>query len=45
MPVHIMSTIVNLEKANREMAKEDKVNEKIYLSRAEELAQKLNAIK
>lgn len=45
MPVHIMNTISNLEKANREMAKEDMEHEKIYLSRAEELAQKLKAIK
>jgi tetratricopeptide (TPR) repeat protein len=45
MPVHVMSTIANLEKANREMAKENNEHEKIYLSRAEELAQKLKAIK
>jgi tetratricopeptide (TPR) repeat protein len=45
MPVHVMSTISNLEKANREMANENKEHEKIFLSRAEELAQKLKAIK
>lgn len=42
---YFITTLSNLEKAYREMAKEDKVNEKIYLSRAEELAQKLKAIK
>jgi tetratricopeptide (TPR) repeat protein len=45
LPKYVLSTISSLEKANREMAKEDKEHKDIYLSRAEELAQKLKAIK